>query len=112
MDPGEYVSKMEDSYVHRFGKKLKQSVQSPLESGDHPELDASEFLDKDGIKIYQSLIGSIQWAVSISRYDIYTAVMTMSGFWVQPHKGHLDRCVVVPEIRTLSLWLYVCCIYL
>ena len=56
MDPGEYVSKMEDAYVHRFGEKPKQLVQSPLESVDHPELDVSEFLDEDGIKIYQSLI--------------------------------------------------------
>ena len=66
-------------------------MQSPLESGDHPELDASEFLDEDGIEIYQSLIGSMQWAVSIGRYDIHTAIMTMSGFRVQPRKGHLDR---------------------
>ena len=91
MDPGKYVSKTEDTYVHRFGEKPKQSVQSPLKSGDHPELDVSEFLDEDGIEIYQSLIGSMQWAVSIGRYDIHTAVMTMSGYRVQPRTGHLDR---------------------
>ena len=91
MDPWEYISKMEDSYVHQFGEKPKQYVQSPLESGDHPELDASEFLNENGIEIYQSLIGSMQWAVSIGRYDIHTAVMTMLGFRVQPRKGHLDR---------------------
>ena len=89
MDPGEYVSKMEDAYVHHFGEKPKQSVQSPLESGDHPELDVSEFLDEDGIKIYQSLIRSMQWVVSIGRYDIHTAVMIMSGYRVQPRVGHL-----------------------
>ena len=33
----------------------------------------------------------MQWAVSISRYDIHTAVMTMSGFRVQPRTGHLDQ---------------------
>ena len=32
MDFGEYVSKMEDTYVHRFGEKPRQSVQCPLES--------------------------------------------------------------------------------
>ena len=56
MDPREYASKMKDAYFHRFGEKPKQSVQSPLESRDHPKLDVSEFLDEDGIKIYQSLI--------------------------------------------------------
>ena len=67
MDPREYISKIEYSYLHRFGEKPKQSVQSSLKSRNHPKLDASEFLDEDGIKIYQSLIGSMQWAVSIGR---------------------------------------------
>ena len=53
---------------------------SPLEKGDHPELDTSELLDPTGVQQYQSLIGSLQWAISLGRFDIATAVMTMSGF--------------------------------
>ena len=45
-------------------------VQSPLDPGDHPKLDASNFLDKDNTKIYQSLIGAMQWEISIGRWDI------------------------------------------
>jgi hypothetical protein len=33
----------------------------------------------------------MQWAVSIGRIDITTAVMTMSGFRVAPRRGHLER---------------------
>ena len=51
----------------------------------------SDFLDKDGISQYMSMIGALQWCVSIGRIDIATAVMTMSSFRVAPRIGHLDR---------------------
>jgi hypothetical protein len=33
----------------------------------------------------------MQWAVSLRRFDIATAVMTLSGFRAAPRVGHLDR---------------------
>jgi hypothetical protein len=86
-----FIEKMVGTYEKFFGEKPKQNVTSPLEKGDHPELDTSELLDSQGINMYQSLIGSLQWAVSIGRFDIHTAVMTLSGFRVAPRRGHLDR---------------------
>ncbi len=90
MSPRKYIEKLLGTYEHMFGSKPKQNVTSPLEKGDHPELDMSDELDADGIKNYQSLIGALQWAVSLGRIDITTAVMTMSGFRVAPRKGHLE----------------------
>jgi hypothetical protein len=86
-----YIEKMISTYEKYFGEKPKHNVTSPLEKGDHPELDTSELLDSQGITVYQSLIGALQWAVSIGRFDIHTAVMTLSGFRVAPRRGHLDR---------------------
>ena len=71
--------------------KTKQNITSPLEKGDHPELDMSYELDADGIKNYQLLIGTLQWPVSLGRIDITTAIMTMSGFRVALRKGHLKQ---------------------
>jgi hypothetical protein len=59
--------------------------------GDHPKLDTSELLDLTGIKQFQSLIGSAQWAVQLGRLNITTAVMTMSSFRAAPQQGHLTR---------------------
>ena len=87
--PRKYIEKMIDGYKTLFKSKPKVNVSSPLEKGDHPELDQSEFLDDEGISIYQSLIGSLQWAVSLGRLDIMTAVMTLSSFRAMPRKGHL-----------------------
>ena len=64
---------------------------SPLEKGDHPELDYSDLLELPAIQNYQSLIESLQWATSLGRFDIATAVMTMSGFRSALRKGHLNR---------------------
>ena len=74
-----------------FGERPDKKTRSPLEKGDHSKLDTSEFLDKNGIKKYQSLIGSLHWAVSIGRWDIQTAIMTLSSFRAQPRRGHLER---------------------
>ena len=86
-----YIEKLMKNYERMFGESPKQNVTSPLEKGDHPEMDTSELLDAKGIKMYQSMIGALQWMVTIGRFDIITPVMTMSGFRVAPRKGHLDR---------------------
>jgi hypothetical protein len=64
---------------------------SPLEKGDHPEIDCSDELDDAGVKIYLSIIGSLQWAISLGRFDMKKATMTMSRFRISPRKGHLER---------------------
>jgi hypothetical protein len=66
-------------------------ARTPLLKGDHPELDDTELLEATGIQQYQSLIGSLQWAVTLGRFDIQTAVMSLSGFRTAPRVGHLDR---------------------
>ena len=92
LQPRKYIERMVETYVRMFGEKPKEIYMSPLEKGDHPELDTSDLLDADGIQKYQSMIGAMQWAISIGRFDIATAVMSLSSFRVAPHIGHLDRC--------------------
>ena len=50
---------------------------SPLQKGDNPELDASQYLDQDEIQKYKSLIGAIQWDVYLSRLDVNTSIMNL-----------------------------------
>lgn len=78
MAPKKYIDRMLDTYFHMFRTKLKQTYSSPLEKGDHPELNTSEELGVDGIKQFQSMVGTAQWAISLGRFDISTAVATMS----------------------------------
>jgi hypothetical protein len=89
--PRKYIKKMVGEYERLFGKKPSLKVRSPLEHNDHPELDLSPILDEEGIRKYQSLIGTLQWAITLGRFDVATAVMTMSSFRVAPREAHLDR---------------------
>ena len=88
--PNKYIQKTIDNYVRLFGKKPKE-YKSPLEKNDHPELDDTDLLEIEGTKLYQSLIGSLQWAIQIGRIDLAVAVMTLSRFRAAPRKGHLER---------------------
>jgi hypothetical protein len=79
-----------NKYTRIFGEK-PCVASSPLEKDDHPEIDITEYLGSDDIKKYQSVIGSLQWVISLGRFDIATAVMTLSAFRAVPGKGHLER---------------------
>jgi hypothetical protein len=91
ISPAKYIDKLIKNSEKLFGMKPSASVTSPLEKGDHPELDTLQLCDADQIAQYQSMIGSLQWIVTIGRFDINTVVMTMSGFRMAPRIGHLNR---------------------
>jgi hypothetical protein len=73
-----------------FGIKPKEFA-SPIEKRDHTELDTLELCTTEHVAQYQSMLGSLQWIVTIGRFDIHRAVMTMSGFRMAPRIGHLER---------------------
>jgi hypothetical protein len=91
MAPKKYIEKMMMGYKQMFGEKPSTKVHSQLEKGNHPELDTSELLDQTEVQQYQSLYGSLQWAILLSRFDIATGVMSLSSFQALPHRGHLER---------------------
>jgi hypothetical protein len=50
MAPKKYIEKMMMGYEQMFGEKPSTKVHSPLEKGNHPELDTSELLDQTGVQ--------------------------------------------------------------
>ena len=85
-----YIMKMIEEYKRMYGESPKE-YSSPLEKNDHPEIDETPELTDEGIRQYQSMIGMVQWSVSLGRFDVTTAVMTMSSFRANPRIGHLQR---------------------
>ena len=77
--------------MKRMFKEKPRKSRPPLEGGDHPELDTSELCDDHQTKQFQTLIGQLQWLISLGRFDIAVHVMSLSRFRAQPRKGHLDR---------------------
>ena len=64
---------------------------SPMEAGDHPELDETDLLYGNDISIYQMMIGCAQWAVTLGRFDIQYATNTLARFGQNPRHGHYMR---------------------
>jgi hypothetical protein len=62
-----------------------------MEKGDFHEIDQSNELSVDRETLYQSLIGALQWAVTLGRSDILVDVMSMSRFRINPRIIHLER---------------------
>ena len=89
--PLKQTEKIIDCHVNMFGSKPKLNEILPLDKSDHPKLDTSEYLDKDGAQKYQSLIGAIQWEASLCGLDTDTSVMNKASFRNEPRQGHLDR---------------------
>ena len=89
-DPRRYVNKILESYERMFKEKPRKS-RPPLEGGDHPELDTSELCDEHQTKQFQTLIGQLQWLISLGHFDIAVHIMSLSRFRAQPRKGHFDR---------------------
>ena len=85
-----YIKRMVDNYEMLFGEKPKPAS-APLEKGDHPELDSTAFCSPEDTAKYQSLVGALQWTISLCRFDIAVAVMTLGRYRVAPLQGHLER---------------------
>ena len=82
------------SYKKIFGEKFNAKIYTPLERGDHPELNNPKLLNAKGIQ--QSFIGLLlQWAVLLKAFDIASAVMFMSNSHALSYQGHLKklRCI-------------------
>jgi len=88
--PKKYIKRMMESYESIYGE-LPKEYSSPLEKGDHPELDDSGFLSEEEITKYQSMIGACQWLITLARFDIATAVMSLSRYCAAPRDGHMHR---------------------
>ena len=72
-----------------------KNMRTPVDKNDHPELDDTELLTRESIQCYFTMIGQLQWLVTLGRFDIHAEVTTMSRFWSAPRKGHLERLQMI-----------------
>ena len=76
-DPKQCVEKILETFKDTFGE-LPRKRDSLLPPNDHPEMDTLELLEDEDVEKHLSLVGQLQWAVSLGRWDVQTAVMTTS----------------------------------
>ena len=89
--PKKYIDKLADTYKKLFNEDPPNGYKTPLDKNDHPELDTSEILEGDMAAKYLTMVGQLQWLVTLGRFDIHAQVATMSRFRAAPRQGHMDR---------------------
>ena len=89
--PKKYIEKLKETYVRLFHTEPSKGLKTPLEKIDHPELDTSEILEGQEVNHYLTMVGQLEWLITLGRFDIQAQVITMSRFRAQPRKGHLER---------------------
>ena len=81
-----------NAYLEAFtNEDPPKGYKTPLDKNDHPELDTSEILEGDMAAKYLTMVGQLQWLVTLGRFDIHAQVATMSRFRAAPRQGHMDR---------------------
>ena len=85
-----YIKRLTHDYAQLFGEEPKKAL-SPLPSGDHPKLDMSEPCGPDDTARFQSLIGAMQWTISLCHFDIANAMMTLGCYRAAPLVNHLTH---------------------
>ena len=86
-----FINKILEAYKKMFPKENFLNIKAALEKNDHPELDNTELSNKEPITKYICMIGQLQWAVTLSRFDLLAHVMSMSRVRLAPKDGHLER---------------------
>ena len=89
--PKKYIDRLVNSYHSMFKQDPPKDMGTPLNKNDHRELDDTELLTSESIQHYLTMVGQLQWLVTLGRFDIHAQVTTMSRFRSAPRKGHLER---------------------
>ena len=89
--PKKYIDKFADTYKRLFNEDPPKCYKTPLDTNDHAELDTSEILEGDMAPKYLTMVGQLQWLVTLGRFDIHAQAATMSRFRAAPRQGHMDR---------------------
>ena len=61
----------------------------PMDTNYYPEADDTPLLDAEQTKRYQAMVGSLNWAITIGRFDIQYATTTMARYGHAPRQGHM-----------------------
>ena len=76
-----------------FGQFKKEQV--PMSPGDHPEDDRSEELNQTDNELFQMLIGTARWIISLGQINILFKVSALNRFNASARDGHLTQALKI-----------------
>lgn len=70
-----------------------KSIKTPMSPDYHPELDNTPLLSDEDTSKYISIIGSLNWLITLGRLDIHYTTNSLSRFNMAPREGHLNAAI-------------------
>jgi hypothetical protein len=67
-----------------------RNKECPMKAGYHPESEITPLLSDQMASKFRGIIGSLNWVVTLGRFDIMYAVNTLARFGMAPRSGHLE----------------------
>jgi hypothetical protein len=83
-----YITQITTKIEKLFETELRH-YGSPMDPNYRPEADETELLPELMIPKYQMLVGCANWVVTLGRFDVYYATVTMARYNQAPREGHL-----------------------
>ena len=75
--PKKYIEKLKETYVRLSHTEPSKGLTTHIEKKDHPELDTSEILEGQEVNHYLTMVGQLQWLITLGRFDIQAQVICL-----------------------------------
>ena len=110
--PKKYIEKLKETYIRLLITEPSKGLKTPLEKNDHPELDSTDISEGQQVNHYLTMVGQLQWLITLGRFDIQAQVISMSRVRAALRQGHTERLkrIYAYVVRTktmqpgLGLW--------
>ena len=78
--PKKYVEKLKETYIRLFYEEPPKGLKTPPDKNDLPELDTADILEGIQVNHFLTMVGQLQWLITLGRFDIQSQVVSMSRF--------------------------------
>ena len=87
-----YIKNVIPKFEETLEREIKRN-KTPMDEKLHPELDDTPLCNDRGASLYRSIIGSLNWIITLGRFDIAYATMSLARFNAAPREGHFKAAV-------------------
>ena len=89
-----YIENVIPKFEELFGGEIRK-YKTPMEEKYHPELDDSPLCDEERSSMFRSVLGSLNWIITLGRFDVNYATMSLARFNMAPREGHFKKAVII-----------------
>ena len=85
-----------ENVIPKFEELLENEIRkykTPMDDKYHPELEDSPLCEPGEASIFRSIIGSLNWMITLGRFDVHQATNSLSRFNMAPKEGHFKAAV-------------------